>query len=217
MSSGRLAFLGWLSVVAGVLGVASAFFLIAIEPGVGRDRFSYPLTPGGFTVIQLWFFIHHIGLLAGLYGLWRSGVVGTRLLGRIGAWVAIAGMALLALTELVAISAAELARSNPQAAMIEALYGIPSSLVGLGLILAGIAAIRAGTWRGWRRVLPLLLGVYVFVPLTPALFASFVLARLAIAGWMLGFSFLGWGLIKTARETPAAPMSTLATAREAQA
>jgi hypothetical protein len=38
------------------------------------------------------------------------------------------------------------------------------------------------------------------VPLTPALFASFLLARLAIGGWMLGFAFLGWALIKTARE-----------------
>jgi hypothetical protein len=64
-----------------------------------------------------------------------------------------------------------------------------------------MAVIQSGRWQGWRRVLPLILGVYVFVPLTPALFASYVLARLAIGGWMLGFAFLGWALVKTAQET----------------
>lgn len=71
--------------------------------------------------------------------------------------------------------------------------------------MAGIAVIRAGLWRGWRRVVPLVLGVYVFVPMTPALFGSYVLARLAIGGWMLGFAFLGWALIKTAQDTGLVP------------
>jgi hypothetical protein len=45
--------------------------------------------------------------------------------------------------------------------------------------------------------------VYVFVPLTPALFASYLAARLAIGGWMLGFALLGWALIHMAREISA--------------
>ena len=64
----------------------------------------------------------------------------------------------------------------------------------------GTGIRRTGRWQGLRRFLPLALGVYIFVPLTPALFASFLFARLAIGGWMLGFAFLGWALIRTARD-----------------
>lgn len=187
--------------MAGVLGLASAVFLIVVEPAVGRDRFSYPFPPGGFAVAQVWFFVHHFGLVAGLYGLWRSGAVGTGRLGRWGAFGAIVGMGLLTGAELVAISGSDSAYPSARTDMIGSLYGIASMLIGVTLIMAGIAVIRTGRWQGWRRVVPLVLGVYVFVPLTPALFASFVLARLAIGGWMLGFALLGWALVKTARET----------------
>jgi hypothetical protein len=194
--------LGWLCLVAGLLGLASAILLMAVEPSVGRDRFSYPFTSGAFAVIQVWFSVQHIGLLAGLYGLWRSGAVGTSPLGRWGAWGAVLGMGLLTVTELVAISGSDSVRPSARTDVIGSLYGIATILLGAALIVAGIAAIRAGQWRGWRRLIPLILGVYVFVPFIPALFASYVLARLAVGGWMLGFAFLGWVLLSTAREPP---------------
>jgi hypothetical protein len=198
-------FLGWVCLVAGVLGLASAILLIGVQPSVGVDHFSYPFTAAEFAVAQVWFSVQHLGLLAGLYGLWRSGAVGTSRLGRWGAWGAIVGMGLLTVTEVVAIWGSDAVRPSARTDMIGSLYGISSILIGVTLIMAGIAVLRTGRWHGWRRVLPLILGVFVFVPLTPALFASYVLARLAIGGWMLGFAFLGWALLKTARETP--PMS----------
>jgi hypothetical protein len=209
--SRNLAIFGWLGLLAGIMGPASAIFLLMVEPAVGRDRFSYPFTPAGFVAAQVWFSIHHLGLLAGLYGLLRSGAIGTSRLGRIGSWGAIVGMGLLSIVELVAISGSDAARPSPSANLIESLYGIPSVLIGLSLIAAGIAVIRAGRWHGWRRALPLLLGVYVFVPLTPALFASYEAARLAIGGWMLGFAVLGWALILTAREAAAPSTSAVLT------
>jgi len=197
----RMARLGWVCVAAGVLGLASAILLLVVEPAVAPDRFSYPFTPGGFAAAQVWFFVHHFGLLAGLYGLWRSGAVGRSWFGRIGAWGAIAGMGLLTVAELVAISGAESAHPSPRTDVIESVYGVASILIGLSLVVAGLAVIRTGRWQVWGRVVPLILGVYVFVPLTPALFSSYVFARLAIGGWMLGFAFLGWALVKTARDT----------------
>jgi hypothetical protein len=174
--------------------------LLLAEPVVRGDRFSYPFTSAGFAVAQVWFAVHHLGLLAGLYGLCRSGATGTSRLGRIGAWGAIVAMGLLTVTELVAISGSDSPYPSPRTDLIYGLYGISSVLLGVTLIMAGIAVVRAGRWRGWWRAIPLVLGVYVFVPLTPALFASWVLARLAIGGWMLGFAFLGWALVKTANE-----------------
>ena len=197
---GSLVPFGWLCLVAGLLGLASAIFLMTVEPSVGRDRFSYPLTPGAFAVVQVWFSVQHVGLLAGLYGLWRSGAVGTSPLGRWGAWGALVGMGLLTVAELVAIIGSDAVIPSAGTDVIDSFYGIATLLLGTTLILAGIAAIRAGQWRGWRRLIPLILGVYVFVPLIPAIIASYVLARLAVGGWMLGFTFLGWALVTTAQD-----------------
>lgn len=191
---------GWLCLVAGVMGAAAAIFLILVDPVVDDGRYSYPLTPGGFTAIQVFFFVHHFGLLAGLYGLWRSGAAGMSRIGRWGTWGAIAGTALLTLTELVAISGAHSAYPSARTDLLDGLYGVASMLIGVTLLMAGVGVMRAGLWRDWRRSLPLLLGVYVFVPLTPAMFGPFILARLGIGGWMLGFAFLGWALVKAGRE-----------------
>ncbi len=42
----------------------------------------------------------------------------------------------------------------------------------------------------------LVAGVFVFVPMMPALMGPFVLARLAITAWMLLFAALGYALWK---------------------
>ncbi|HWC13138.1 MAG TPA: hypothetical protein VG929_00915 [Actinomycetota bacterium] len=192
--------LGWLCLVAGVIGAAAAVFLVLVEPAVPEDRYSYPLTAGGFTAIQVFFFVHHLGLVAGLYGLWHSGVVGTSRFGRWGAVGALVGMALLTLTELIAITGSDAPYPSPRTDMLDGLYGVSSVLIGVTLIMAGVAVVRTRVWRDWRRYVPLLLGVYVFVPMTPAVFGPFVLARFAIGGWMLGFALLGWALVETGED-----------------
>lgn len=66
----------------------------------------------------------------------------------------------------------------------------------VGLIVAGIAVRRRGRWTGWRGVVVLVAGIFVFVPMMPALMGPFVLARLAITFWMLLFAALGYALWK---------------------
>jgi hypothetical protein len=200
VQSTGIGFFGWLCVLAGILGAVSAVVLLAAPPAVATDRLSYPFTPAGFSVAQVWFSIHHLGLLAGLYGLRRSGAAGTGRLGSIGSWAAMVGMILLAVAELAAITVADGPAAIAQSGWLGGLYGVSSIVIGGGLILAGVAVLRTDEWRDWRRFVPLVLGVYVFVPMTPALMASFVAARLAIGGWMLGFAVLGWALVKSARE-----------------
>jgi hypothetical protein len=46
---------------------------------------------------------------------------------------------------------------------------------------------------------PLALGVYVFVPLLPAIFGPMVLGRIAIGVWMLLFGALGVALTRADR------------------
>lgn len=184
---------GLLCFWAGVLGAASGVFLAVVTPAVDDDRYSYPLTAVGFVLIQGWFVIQHLGLAAGLVGLRRSAAVGAR---RVGVTVAIVGMGLLTATELAAIGAARSTYPGPGTGLLDAFYGISSVAIGIGLVGVGVAVLRAGIWRGWRRWLPLALGVYVFVPMFPAMFGGFLAARLAISGWMLLFALLGWALAR---------------------
>jgi hypothetical protein len=190
---------GWVCLVAGLVGFASAVFLIAVDPVVAHDRYSYPLSPGGFVAIQVFFFVHHLGLLGGLYALWRSDAIGTSRLGRWGIWGSMAGMALLAVTELVAISGARSAYPSSRTDLLDGFYGISSILIGVTLIMAGIAVMQIRRWQGWARIVPLALGVYVFVPMIPGMMGPYLLARLAIGGWMLGFAVLGWALVKSSQ------------------
>ncbi|MGH3384973.1 MAG: hypothetical protein ACRDO1_10380 [Nocardioidaceae bacterium] len=187
---------GVVCVAAGILGAASGIVL-ALYPGqVSEDLLSYPLTAGGFTVIQIWFFVQHVGLLAGIAALTRAETLAEGRSARWGTGLAVSGMALLAVTELIAITARNSTYPGDGTGLLDALYGVSSLAVGVGLILAGIAVRRRGRWTGWRGLVVLVAGIFVFVPMTPALLGPFVLARLAITVWMLLFAALGYALWK---------------------
>lgn len=194
----RIRLFGRLCLWAGVLGAASGIYLAIVPPSVGPERYSYPLGAAGFEAIQLWFGIQHVGLILGLLALLTCGALGTARYGRIGLYGALAGLVVLTGTELWAIGAAEAVVGSAQTAALDRGYGIATTLAGIGLVVAGIAVLRAGAWTGWRRSLPLALGVYVFVPMFPAMLGPFVAARLAISGWMALFAVLGWALLREA-------------------
>lgn len=172
------------------------------EPSAACTRARCPRTcsathsrRGGFTVIQIWFFVQH-GLVAGVAALDRAQVMTQGRSARWGTSLAASGMALLAVTELIAITARNSTYPGDGTGLLAALYGVSSLAVGVGLILAGIVVRRAGRWTGWRGQVVLVAGIFVFVPMTPALMGPFVLARLATTVWMLLFAALGYALWK---------------------
>lgn len=185
--------MGRLCLWAGLLGAASGVFLAVVPPAVDDDRYSYPLGATAFVVIQLWFVVQHLGLLAGIVGLGRSRSTGGRTL---GLRVAAAGMVALTMTEVAAIGASGSSYPGRGTGVLDALYGTSTVAVAAGLVAAGIAVLRSGTWTSARRWLPLATGVYAFVPMMPLMFAGFLGARLAITGWMLLFASIGWVLAR---------------------
>src|SRR5262245_27607978 len=88
----------------------------------------------------------------------------------------------------------ELTMERANAGSVGALYGISTNIMGLGFLIAGAGTLRAKIWSGWRRWMPLAIGIATFVELTPLVFAGFVWARLAIAFWFLLFAALGQSL-----------------------
>ena len=130
----------------------------------------------------------HLGELATLVAVGLSGAAGTGLLGRLGVGLGVLGALVLAVAEVLTLSAPVTS---------ETLFAIAPNLVGLGLILAGIAVVRNGLWTGWRRWVTLALGVYVFGVMTPLIITSGgPPAPPALAG-LLGWQVL-WVLIAVA-------------------
>ena len=86
-----------------------------------------------------------------------------------------------------------------------ALLGLTALVQGLGLLLAGIAVLRAGRWSGWHRFTPLLCGLYTFVILIPALALSDGYNAWALAGWQIPFLLLGVALYQQRSVSVAKP------------
>jgi hypothetical protein len=196
----RLRRTGAWCLAAGLVGAAQTIILLAWSPQVTNDRYSYPFTGFGYVVAQSSFFLQHLPLIAAVSALlWLPTTRASRT-ARIAIWVAMIGLALLAAMELIAIVAHDSAADSSTATLVNNLYGPPVILTGAGLLVAGIALLRQGTARlvgaPWLPVLVLLMGVYVFVPLTPAIMGSFLAGRLGIGGWMLTFAGLGYGLMR---------------------
>jgi hypothetical protein len=197
---------GLACLVAGVLGAVSGVALAAWPTDVSTDRYSYPFTSDEFVAVQVWFAVQHLGLLAGLVALPAAGVMAPGRAARWGAGLAVGGMALLTVTELLAVTARDSSYPGEGTGLLDTLYGLSCTAAGIGLVVAGLSVRRRGAWSGWRRLVVLALGVWVFVPMMPAIMGPFLLARLAIAGWMLLFAALGYALW-TARPGEVEPAS----------
>jgi hypothetical protein len=193
-----IAFTGRIGIIVAVTGALSAAAMLAWPIQSPPDLVRYPFTMSQFQGIQTWFFVHHLGMVAVLIGLARSGVMGEGRIARIGAWLAVVGTFLLALQELVTgfrYGDAVLKVANEGA--LGAGYGVSTNLIGLGMLIAGIAVVRARIWTSWARWVPLAIGVVHFVIVTPAIFAGgFVAGRLAIGSWLLLFGALGHALVR---------------------
>jgi hypothetical protein len=190
---------GLLCLVGAIIGVISGLVTAFIPPAVSFDRFSYPYTPTGFLLAQLVFMSNHVLLLVGILGLARSGAAGTGLLGRVGLWISVVGMATLTLCEVGAMTFATSPYPGPGTDVLDTSFGVASILIGVGLVLAGVAVVKAGEWTGWRRFVPLICGVAVFVIVIPGVFGSFLAGRLVLVVWMMMFAALGWALYTQGR------------------
>ncbi len=195
-SPGHVSRLGMLCLIGAIIGVISALVTAFIPPAVSLDRYSYPYTPSGFVIAQLVFLLNHLLLLVGIIGLARSGAAGRSVVGRVGSGIAAAGMGVLSLCEVRALTLLNVAYPSPPTDLLDGFFGIASMLIGLGLVMAGVAVVRAKTWTGWHRFTPLACGASVFVILMPALFGGFLAGRLAIGFWMLLFGGLGCALLR---------------------
>jgi hypothetical protein len=138
-------------VAAAITGLATVY-VVGLLLGVPDPDWAY--LPRGLI---------HLGELAAVVALALSGAAGTGPLTKLGVGLACLGALMFAVAEVTTLSADDTS---------DTLFAIAPSLVGLALILTGIAVVRTGRWSGWRRWVTLALGVYVFAVLTPLVISS---------------------------------------------
>jgi hypothetical protein len=192
----RLHVLGVTTVVAAILGAASAIVIITWPDQVSDQHYSYPFNATSYAAAQSWFALQHLGLLAGLYGLARLAWSRSSRLTRAGLALTLVGMVGLTVCELFAISAAHALVDTSRANAVDNSYGVPMVAIGLGLVIAGLGLARRPVLAGAGRWLPLIMGGYVFVVMFPAVFGPLVAGRIAIGVWMLMFAALGASLVR---------------------
>jgi len=86
---------------------------------------------------------------------------------------------------------------------VAVLYSVASLALMVGLVLLGVAVVRAGRWGGWRRYAPLACGL--FIPLV--MFPSFALPGTA-SNYAIGLWGITWLLVGVAQlvEDPGQPL-----------
>lgn len=154
---------------------------------LGTWQALYPVWPPSlaFSLRNGGIALSHALVLIGIIGLARSGAAGRSPLGRIGLGVAMVGGALFVPSELL-IQFNEALGSN--------LDGMCAALMAIGLVITGIAVLRAKRWEGWHSITPLLTGLYVFLVIFPAFAITKAPNFLALAGWGIPSLLLGFAL-----------------------
>jgi hypothetical protein len=127
-------------------------------------------------------------LMTAMIGLSRSGLCGTGSLGRLGPLAAAGGFIAQAVAQIVLLFAVDLAE--------QVLFPIGLFLIGLGLILAGIGALRARRWHALDRAIPLICGLYPFLVVFPSFAAAGEPVFLVLSGWGVCLALLTLALYR---------------------
>jgi hypothetical protein len=196
----RLHALGLITVVAGILGAASAIVIIAWPDQVSDQHYSYPFSAAWYAAAQVFFAVQHLGLVAGLVGLTGLAWSRSSRTTRTGLVLTTAGLVGLTACELFAITAADALVDTARANAVDNSYGIPMTAMGVGMVMAGSGLARRPVLTGAGRWGLLALGVYLFVVMFPAVFGPMVAGRIAIGIWMLMFAGLGLSMTRSGRE-----------------
>lgn len=159
---------------------------------LGYIAFSAAQAVDPLRLPELWYSLAALSallLVGGVVGLGRSRTAGDGRAGRIGLGVAAAGWVL--------IGAAYLASGILRAEVVM-LFATGTGLLWLGMLLAGVAVLRAGVWHGWRRAVPLLSAGYLLVA-TPLFGLDGPVSHLAGSGVGACWLTLGVALLPAPR------------------
>ncbi len=136
--------------------------------------------------------LSHLLLIAGVAGLAWWGAVGRNRLATAGVGLTLLGLAVLTVAEAISLI-------NMDVAVF--FYSGASLLMMLGLILLGVAVLRAGRWAGWHRYTSLACGLYIPLVMFPSFALPGYASNYAIGTWGVCWLLVGAAqLAEAARE-----------------
>jgi hypothetical protein len=150
---------GLLGLAAGLVGAAITLLTQFATPAVPAGQTGYPWVPAMFVLLGLLLTAVRIGFVALIAALSMSGVSGRGATARTGLVLALLGFAAQAIAQFLLLFATGSPANAPYPAAITLLMSIAPVLVAVGLILAGVGALRTKAWLNWRRLMPLAAGV----------------------------------------------------------
>jgi hypothetical protein len=194
---------GLLGAVGGALNVISGAVVQGIvQPAsdVSDEMWSYPWSGDAYVPVSLVLAALHVLVFIGVLGFARSGVAGPGRSARVGTVVALTGTAVLFAAQLLSIPIADQRLDDTGAGLVGACFGLGTVLSAIGFIVAGIATMRARRWDGWRRYVPLAIGIWLV-----ALIGLTVTPALATAVALYGLFLTALGIALWTQPTPSTP------------
>lgn len=162
---------GMAAITGALVAIAANTAVLLASPAVPDDRLSYPLSTGAFAAGQVVFALTQALMAFGILGLVRARPAGTgRAASAFGA-LAVAGMVLTVPGELVLIAVGDRATDSAAVSNASSLFGLGVLLADLGLIGLGLGMLRRRTWPMPWRTLPVALGAFQLLVVTPVSFA----------------------------------------------
>ena len=154
--------------------------VMSIVLGIPLASFQDPVSPPWW--IAALNAVSHLLLIAGVVGLARAGAAGRGRLATAGVGLTLLALAVLTVAEAISLS-------NMDVAVF--FYSGASLLMMLGLILLGVAVLRAGRWGGWHRFTPLACGLYIPLVMFPSFALPGYASNYAIGLWGVCWLLLG--------------------------
>ncbi|MDG6106157.1 hypothetical protein Daura_20470 [Dactylosporangium aurantiacum] len=196
--------LGLLGAVGGALTAISGIVVQGVvQPAtdVPDDMWSYPWSSDALVPVSIVYAVFHALVFAGVLGFARSGAAGEGRAARIGTVLALTGTAVLFAAELLSIPVADQRLDATGPSLVGATFGVGTALSAAGFVVAGIAAVRAARWSGWRRFVALATGVWL-----AAMIVLVATPALAVAVGLYGVLLTALGVAVRTQPAPSAPL-----------
>jgi hypothetical protein len=177
---------GFAAIAGATLAIIGNAVVLAGDPAVSEHQVSYPLSTHAFRVGQVFFALTQALMAWGIVALVRSGIAGPGRTARVWGGLAITGMVLTVPGELALILVAGSDVDTGASSAASTVFGVGVLLADIGLVGLGVFALRLHRRPATWAAVPLVLGLFQLLVVTPVSFAlgfastgSFVVIALA--------------------------------------
>ena len=165
-------FYGLAAITGAVSAIVGNAALFAVDPVVPKHELSWPLSAHDYVFMQIFFAFTQLLMAAAVVGLIRSNIVARGRAACIFGRLAVVGMSLTVPGELVLILVRRDDANASAVNNVSGVFGLGVLLADIGLIGIGGLALRQRRWHWAWAALPLTLGVFQLLVVTPVSFAA---------------------------------------------